>query len=451
MNHYENKPLYSIDAEQALLGAVLSGKEYLDKVESIVSVADFYHGNHRTIYANLFELYRQNSPYDIVTLAQYLEDKQLLKDVGDREYLATLAYDYASFANVEAYAKIIRDKSILRQMVALSNQIERSCYHTEGKSSIEVIDEIEKSFTAISLTNSQGEDNVVSVTQALSSTLNHLEKLINAEGGITGHPTKWHDFDDKTLGLHGGDMIVIAGRPSMGKTTFALNMVERVTTNTELPSLVFSMEMPKEQLMLKLLSSVGSIDQTALRSGKMGELDIKKLKDATVKLNKLPIHIDDRGLLTVADIRSTARKFIRQHGKLGVIMIDYLQLIHTTGKQSELRAIEVAEISRSLKLLARELNVPVVVLSQLNRSLEQRPNKRPIMSDIRESGAIEQDADNIFFIYRDEVYNENSQDKGIADIIIGKQRNGPIGTIKLAFQNNYSRFMNLSRDLLDLY
>lgn len=442
--------LHSLEAEQAILGTLLMSCELMEKVESLISVNDFHHGVHQIVYSEMVK--QANAPghhFDVITLSQALKDNNLTDQADGQAYLAGLVLDNVHSTNLVAYAQILREKSILRQLAATGREITGSCYQTEGRTPQEILNESEAAILSIANQNEVGKG-PVSVQTALHDTANLIESLTKSKGGITGAATGWDAFDKMTLGLHKGDMVVVAGRPSMGKTAFALNMVERIAKHTQKSCLIFSLEMPTQQLMFRLIASQGSIDQNDLRSGKIENDNAQKLCAGVAAVNGLKILIDDRAALTPSELRSAARRVQREHGELGMIMIDYLQLMSAPG-HGAMRANEISEISRSIKTLARELNVPIVVLSQLNRSLELRPNKRPIMSDIRESGAIEQDADTICFIYRDEVYNKESTDAGIAEIIIGKQRNGPIGTIKLAFQSNYSRFMNLSQDLYDLY
>ena len=442
--------LHSMEAEQAILGTLLMSCELMEKVESLISVNDFHYGVHQIVYSEMVK--QANAPehhFDVITLSQALKDNNLTDQADGQAYLAGLVLDNVHSTNIVAYANILREKSILRQLAATGRDITGSCYQTEGRTPQEILEASEVAILKIANQNEVGKGSV-SVQTALHETADLIESLTKSKGGITGAETGWIDFDRMTLGLHKGDMVVVAGRPSMGKTAFALNMVERVAKSTNKPCLIFSLEMPTQQLMFRLIASQGSIDQTDLRSGKIENGNARKLCAGVAAVNELKILINDCASLTPSELRSAARREQRQHGGLGMIMIDYLQLMSAPG-HGAMRANEIAEISRSIKMLARELNVPIVVLSQLNRSLEQRPNKRPMMSDIRESGAIEQDADTICFIYRDEVYNKESTDAGIAEIIIGKQRNGPIGTVKLAFQSNFSRFMNLSQDLYDLY
>ena len=328
-------------------------------------------------------------------------------------------------------------------MIGAGSKIVDNGFNPEGRTCAELLEEAEKSVFSIAEQGTKAGEGLLDINTVLQASLQRLEELGKIEDGITGAPTGLSEFDNMTSGLQNGDMIVIAGRPSMGKTTFAMNIVEAVAISTKKPIAVFSLEMPAEQLVMRMFSSLGRIEQTNLRKGKLDTHEMQRLVSATKQLNQTKIFIDDAGGLSPSEMRARARRLKRDHKDLGLIMVDYMQLMKVPGLGDQ-RVAEVSEISRSLKLMARELEVPVIVLSQLNRSLEQRPNKRPIMSDLRESGAIEQDADLICFVYRDEVYNQDSPDKGIAEIIIGKQRNGPIGTVKVAFQGKYSRFTDLT-------
>ena len=442
--------LHSLEAEQAILGTLLQQCDLMEKIESVICTQDFHQGVHQIIFA---EMVRQaNHPshhFDIITIFQALKEVNQIDQAGGQSYLAGLVIDNVHSTNLVAYANILREKSILRQLAATGREITGSCYQTEGRTPQEILEASEAAILSISNQNKVADEEVLLQT-ALHKTADLIESLTKSKGCITGAETGWIDFDKMTSGLHKGDMIVVAGRPSMGKTAFALNMVERVAKSTQKTCLVFSAEMTAQQLIFRMIASQGSIDQNDLRSGRIENDNARKLVTGVSLLNQLKIVFNERRSLTPSELRASARRVQRQHGELGMIMIDYLQLMSAPG-HGVMRANEIAEISRSIKMLAGELNVPIVVLSQLNRSLEQRPDKRPMMSDLRESGAIEQDADTICFIYRDEVYNKESTDAGIAEIIIGKQRNGPIGTVKLAFQSNYSRFMNLSQDLYDLY
>jgi replicative DNA helicase len=430
----------SIEAEQAVLGGLMLDNEAWDKISDIVIEDDFYRRDHRLIFRAIAALADKGSPCDVVTLSEWLESNNHLEAAGGLAYLGALAKNTPSAANILAYAKIVRERSVLRQLIQVGHKISTSCYETEGRNSEELLDNAEKLVFKIAEQGARGRREFTSIKDLLVKAVDRIDTLFQQDSPITGVPTGFADFDAMTSGLQSSDLVIVAGRPSMGKTTFAMNIAEHAAVKMQVPVAVFSMEMPGEQLAMRMLSSLGRIDQHRVRTGKLDDDDWPRLTHAVGQLAEAPMFIDDTPALTPTDLRSRARRLMREHG-LGLIVIDYLQLMQVRGG-SENRTNEISEISRSLKALAKELNVPIIALSQLNRSLEQRPNKRPVMSDLRESGAIEQDADVITFIYRDEVYNEDSPDKGIAEIIIGKQRNGPIGTARLTFIGQYTRFEN---------
>ena len=433
---------HSIEAEQSVLGGLMLANDAWDNVAEIVVAADFYRPDHRLIFRQMIKLVEQNQPIDVVTLADALDNSADLDKAGGLAYLAELAKNTPSAANIRAYAQVVSERSNLRSLIQAAQDIAESGFSPEGRNSTELIDEAERLIMQIS---EQGPKSggPQEVNPLLKKAIDRIDELFNSDGNITGLSTGYNDLDDKTSGLQPSDLVIVAGRPSMGKTSFAMNLVEHAVLNQEKPILVFSMEMPADQLIIRMLSSVGRIDQTRIRNGKLDNEDWPKLSAAATKLKDRPLYIDDTPALTPTEIRSRARRVMRDHGQIGMIMIDYMQLMQVAGS-SEGRTAEISEISRSLKAIAKEFNCPMVALSQLNRALEQRPNKRPVNSDLRESGAIEQDADVIMFIYRDEVYNEESPDKGVAEIIIGKQRNGPIGTSRLAFVGQFTRFENLA-------
>ncbi|WP_455203764.1 replicative DNA helicase [Kaarinaea lacus] len=431
---------HSIEAEQSVLGGLMLANDAWDKIADVVNEEDFYRHDHRLIFRAIAHLADHQSPYDVVTLSEWLDKNEELEKIGGIAYLGHLANNTPSAANIGAYAQIVRERSVLRQLISVGNQIAGSCYQTEGRKSEELLDNAEKLVFQIAEKGARGRRDFVSIKDLLVKAVDRIDALFQQDNPITGLPTGYSDFDDMTSGLQSSDLIIVAGRPSMGKTTFAMNLAENVALKTQEPVAIFSMEMPGEQLAMRLLSSLGRIDQHRVRTGKLDDDDWPRLTSAVGLLAEAKMFIDDTPALTPNDLRARARRLAREHG-LGMIVIDYLQLMQVPGSKDN-RVNEISEISRSLKGLAKELNVPVIALSQLNRSLEQRPNKRPVMSDLRESGAIEQDADVIVFIYRDEVYNEDSPDKGTAEIIIGKQRNGPIGTVRLTFLGQYTRFEN---------
>jgi replicative DNA helicase len=372
-----------------------------------------------------------------------------LDAAGGHTYLAELAEQTPTASNVRAYAKAVRERSVLRQLINAAQDIASAGFNPEGRSSEELVDEAERRIMQIS-ESGQKAGGPQGMEGLVKGAIDRIEELYNTGGDITGLTTGFIDLDRMTSGLQPSDLVIVAGRPSMGKTSFAMNLIENAALASDRPLMVFSMEMPAEQLVIRMLSSLGRIDQGRVRTGKLEQDDWPKLASATEKLKGTQVFIDDTPALTPTELRSRVRKLVREQGDLGMIMVDYLQLMRVAGS-NEGRTAEISEISRSLKAIAKEFKCPVVALSQLNRSLEQRPNKRPVNSDLRESGAIEQDADVIMFIYRDEVYNEDSPDKGVAEIIIGKQRNGPIGTCRLSFQGQFTRFENLARNDYEHY
>jgi len=438
-------PPHSIEAEQAVLGGLMLDKDAWDKVADIINETDLYRQDHRRIFNTIGELCSQSHPVDVVTVSEWLENKNELDGAGGLSYLSALAKNTPSAANIKAYAKIVRERSILRQLIHVANEIGESAFNPEGRDSTQLLDKAEQLVFEIAEQGARGQRGFQPIKDLLVQVVDRIDTLSYLETPITGIPTGYNDFDQKTSGLQASDVIVIAGRPSMGKTALAMNIAEEAAIKSKVPVAIFSMEMPAEQLVMRMLSSLGRVDQHKVRTGKLDDDDWPRLTSAMNILSEAPLYIDDTPALSPVELRARARRLKREHG-LGMIVIDYLQLMHVPISK-ENRATEISEISRSLKALAKELNVPVVALSQLNRSLEQRPNKRPVMSDLRESGAIEQDADVIVFIYRDEVYNDDSPDKGIAEIIIAKQRNGPIGTVRLTFLGQYTRFENYIHDI----
>ncbi len=437
-------PPHSVEAEQAVLGGLMLDNRRFDEVSEIVTASDFYRQDHRLIYAAVERLASESEPLDVVTLAEHLERAGDIEDAGGLSYLAELAEKTPSAANIKAYAQIVADRSIMRQLIEVSGDIAESAFSPQGRSSSELLDEAERNVFRIAETRTKEGSGPKVINPILTQALTKIEELFESGEQVTGLTTGFADLDEWTSGMQPADLVIVAGRPSMGKTTFAMNIVENALLATGQPILVFSMEMPAESLVMRMLSSLGRIDQTRMRNGKLQEEDWPRLTSAVSLLKDKPLYIDDTAGLTPTEMRSRARRIARENdGKLGLIMVDYLQLMQVPGN-NEGRTAEISEISRSLKGIAKELGCPVVALSQLNRSLEQRPNKRPVNSDLRESGAIEQDADVIMFVYRDEVYNEDTEDKGIAEIIIGKQRNGPIGTVRLAFLGKFTKFEDLA-------
>ncbi|MFM1977652.1 MAG: replicative helicase [Pseudomonadota bacterium] len=438
-------PPNSVEAEQSVLGGLLLENEALDKIADVLSEVDFYRHDHRLIYHHISKLIEQSRPADIVTVAESLENSAELSSVGGIAYLGALAQNTPTAANIRRYAEIVRERSVMRKLVEVGSGIAESAYNPQGRDAQQLLDEAEAKIFKIAESGNRSSQGFVDMKSLLPAVADRIDYLYQREnqGAVTGVPTGFDDLDERTSGFQPGDLIIVAGRPSMGKTAFSLNIAENVALDTKLPVAVFSMEMGATQLATRMIGSVGRLDQHRMRNGNLEDDDWVRLTTALGKLNDAPIYIDEGAGLSSFDVRARARRLHRQCGKLGLIVVDYLQLMAgTSGRASENRATEISEISRSLKSLAKELDVPVVALSQLNRSVEQRPDKRPVMSDLRESGAIEQDADLILFIYRDEVYNPDSEDKGTAEIIIAKQRNGPIGRVRLTFLGQHTRFEN---------
>ncbi len=434
-------PPHSLEAEQSVLGGLMLDNKAWDRIADRVNEVDFYRENHRLIFNALTQLASRNHPFDVLTVAETLKHNNELETTGGEIYLFELAKNTPSAANIVAYADIVRERSVLRQLIGVANEIADAAFNPNGRISNELLDEAERKVFKIAEQGTRGSE-PVRISNLLAKATERIDSLYHSTDPITGLATGFADFDEMTSGLQRGDLIIVAGRPSMGKTVLAMNMVEHAVVKGSKPVLVFSLEMPGDQLAMRLMSSLGRIDQHKLRTGKLNDDDWPRITSAVSMLSEAPLFIDDTPALSPGELRARARRVARQHGELGLIAIDYLQLMQVPGFK-ENRTMEISEISRTLKALAKELNVPVIAISQLNRSLEQRHDRRPVMSDLRESGAIEQDADVIAFIYRDEVYNENSPDKGVAEIIIAKQRNGPIGKIRLDFLGKFTRFENL--------
>ena len=441
-------PPHSLEAEQSLLGGLLIDNEALDKVADIVSVNDFYRQDHQIIYQHIHRLIERSQPADIVTVGESLESNSELNTVGGLEYLGLLAESTPTAANIRGYAQIIRERSIMRSLVEVGTDIVDNALSPQGRDAQQLLDESESKIFQIAEAGKNDRIGFTDIKELLPQVAERIDQLFQRDNpsDVTGIPTGYKDLDMMTSGLQPGDLIIIAGRPSMGKTSLALNICEYVAIDTGLPSAVFSMEMASTQLVSRLIGSVGKLNQHKMRTGQLDDNDWEKLSYALGQLNEAPIFIDEGSALNPYEVRARARRLHKQCGRLGLIVIDYLQLMGSAGS-TENRATEISEISRSLKALAKELNVPVIALSQLNRSVEQRPDKRPVMSDLRESGAIEQDADVIMFIYRDEVYNPETPDKGIAEIILAKQRNGPVGRVKLTFLGEYTKFENYANPI----
>jgi replicative DNA helicase len=435
-------PPHSVEAEQAVLGGLLLSNDSWDRIGDILSESDFYRHDHRLIWRTITRLVEENRPADVLTLSETFKLSGELQDMGGMAYLHQLATGIQSAANIRRYAEIVRERAIMRKLAEVGTTIADSAYSPGGREARQLLDEAETKILEIGEKGGRSSESFQKMSFILSEVMNRLDELHRNPNSVTGVATGFTDLDEMTTGLQKGDLIIVAGRPSMGKTAFALNVAEHVGLEIKLPVLVFSMEMGGSQLGLRLLGSTSKVDAQKLRTGRLDTQDWDKLGVALGKLNEAPILIDETPALNPLELRARARRKRREYGDLGLIVIDYIQLMQAAQSGTENRATEISEISRGLKAMAKELKCPVIALSQLNRSLEQRPNKRPVMSDLRESGAIEQDADVIIFIYRDEVYDENSPDKGMAEIIIGKQRNGPIGTVKLTFLGKHTRFEN---------
>ncbi|MEJ6078465.1 replicative DNA helicase [Vibrio sp. 1-Bac 57] len=432
---------HSFEAEQAVIGGLLLDNDTWSDVSERVVDRDFYTRAHRLIFSTIEKLSSNDIPVDIVTLSEKLEDTQELEGIGGIAYLAELLQNTPSAANINNYADIVRERAIVRELIGVANDIAEAGYDTEGRDSAELLDFAETKVFQIAEARNNQNEGPQAIKDILKETVAKIDDLCkNPRDGITGLSSGYNDLDQMTTGFQPGDLIIVAARPSMGKTTFAMNLAEHAALNADKPTIIFSLEMPSDQIMNRMLASLGRIDQGKIRTGQLDENDWASLSSTmSILLDRGKMFIDDSSGLTPTELRSRARRIARDHGGVSMIMVDYLQLMRVPSL-SENRTLEISEISRSLKALAKELRCPVIALSQLNRGLEQRADKRPINSDLRESGAIEQDADLIMFIYRDEVYHEDSEHKGIAEIIIGKQRNGPIGKVRLTFQGRYSRF-----------
>ncbi len=437
-------PPHSVEAEQSVLGGILLDTSAWDKIADLLSEQDFYRHEHRLIWRHIGRLTEHAKPIDVITVAESLESNAELEKAGGLVYLGTLAQNVPSAANIRRYAEIVRERAIMRKLVEVGSEIATSAYNPGGRDAGQLLDEAESRVFEISEQGERGRQGFTAIPPLLTQVVERIESLYGRDASdVTGLATGFTDLDKMTSGLQPGDLIIVAGRPSMGKTAFSINIAENVALESKKPVAIFSMEMGGTQLAMRMIGSVGRLNQQNLRTGRLEDDDWSRMTHALGQLNDAPIFIDETASLNSLELRSRARRLARQNDGLGLVVVDYIQLMSSpAGRSSENRATEISEISRSLKSLAKELHVPVIALSQLNRSLEQRPNKRPVMSDLRESGAIEQDADLILFIYRDEVYNPDTPDKGKAEIIIGKQRNGPIGKIELTFRGEYTRFEN---------
>jgi replicative DNA helicase len=445
-------PPHSIEAESSVLGGLLLDNGAWDRVGDLLVDNDFYRHEHKLIYAAIGALVNASKPADVITVNEQLQNQGKAEEMGGLGYLNSLAQYVPSASNIRRYAEIVRERSILRKLVSASDEIATNAFNPQGKAIDRILDEAEQKIFNIGEEGSRMKQGFQSMDTLVVELLDRVQEMANNPNDITGVPTGFYDLDRMTSGLQPGDMVVLAARPSMGKTAFAINIAEHVALNEGLPVAVFSMEMGASQLAVRVVGSIGRIDQGHLRTGKLSDDEWPRLTEAIEKLRTVSLHIDETPGLTSSELRANARRLARQCGKLGLIVVDYLQLMSGSGGAGgDNRATELGEISRGLKMLAKELQCPVIALSQLNRSVEQRTDKRPMMSDLRESGAIEQDADIIMFIYRDDYYHKDSKDPGVAEIIIGKQRNGPTGTVRLTFLKNLTRFESLASGLSDDY
>ena len=438
-------PPHSVEAEQSLIGGLLLDNSAWDRIGDVVAEADFYRDDHRRIFGHIRKLVETGRPADVVTVYESIEKSNEVDQTGGLAYLGEIANNTPSAANIRRYAEIVHERAVLRKLVTVGDEIAAIALTPAGRDVKDLLDEAEQKVFEIAEAGNKNSQGFVAMPEVLGEVVERIQMLYDRDdpSEITGTPTGFVDLDRMTSGLQPGDMIVVAGRPSMGKTAFALNIAEHVGVEVKAPVAIFSLEMSAPQLTMRFLSSVGKLDQHKLRTGKLGDEEWDKMTVALGKLHEAPIHIDETGAINATDLRARARRLHRQYGKLGLIVIDYLQLM-TSNRGNENRATEISEISRSIKALAKELQVPVIALSQLSRKVEERNDKRPLMSDLRESGAIEQDADIIIMMYRDEYYNKDTQDKGVAEVIVGKHRNGPTGTVKLTFMGEYTKFMNFA-------
>lgn len=444
VTHLSKVPPQSLEAEQAVLASILMDEHALNLCQEFIKPDDFYKEAHKLIYQSMMDLSDRSEPVDLVTLGTQLEKKSHLEQVGGAAYLSHLVDSVPVASNVEAYAKLVREKSLVRRLIQAASEIVSDCYDVGADEVADLVDRAESRLFQVSDSNNIGNNSLAAAKDLVVQGYKMIERLYENSSHLTGLTWGYKDLDEMTGGLQKGDLVIVAGRPSMGKTAFALNTAVNAAIGGKATVAIFSLEMSKESLMMRMMTSEARIDAQRIRKGQLSDADWPKLTKAADSLSQQKIFIDDQAALTTFDIRAKARRLKREHG-LDLILVDYLQLIRSV-RNTPSREQEISEISRSLKALAKELHVPVVALSQLNRSLETRENKRPKMSDLRESGAIEQDADIISFIYRDVVYNQDSPDQNIAEIIIGKQRNGPIGTCRLAFVNEFTRFEDLTYD-----
>ena len=438
-------PPHSIEAESSVLGGLLLDNGAWDRVGDVLVDGDFYRYEHKQVFGAIGSLINASRPADVITVYEHLQSLGKAEEIGGLGYLNSLAQYVPSASNIRRYAEIVRERSILRKLVSASDEIATNAFNTQGRAVAQILDEAEQKIFNIGEEGSRMKQGFQAMPQLVVSLLDRVQEMADNPNDITGVPTGFFDFDRMTSGMQPGDLIVLAARPSMGKTALAINIAEHVALNEGLPVAVFSMEMGASQLAVRIVGSIGRIDQGHLRTGKLTDDEWPRLTEAIEKLRNVSLHIDETPGLTPSELRANARRLARQCGKLGLIVVDYLQLMSGSNSDGgDNRATEIGEISRGLKMLAKELQCPVIALSQLNRSVETRTDKRPMMSDLRESGAIEQDADVIMFIYRDDYYNKDSKEPGVAEVIIGKQRNGPTGTVKLAFLKPLTKFESLA-------
>ena len=438
-------PPHSIEAESSVLGGLLLDNGAWDRVSDLLTDADFYRYEHRLVHGAIGALVNATKPADVITVFEHLQNQGKAEEVGGLSYLNSLAQYVPSAGNIRRYAEIVRERSILRKLVSASDEIATNAFNPQGRPVADIVDEAEQKIFNIGEQGSRMKQGFQGMDSLVVALLDRVQEMADNPNDVTGVPTGFYDLDRMTAGFQAGDLIVLAARPSMGKTALAINIAEHVALQEGLPVAVFSMEMGAAQLAVRIVGSIGRIDQSHLRTGKLTDEEWPRLTEAIEKLRNISLHIDESAGLTSSELRANARRLARQCGQLGLIVVDYLQLMSGSTSSDENRATELGEISRGLKMLAKELKCPVLALSQLNRSVETRPDKRPMMSDLRESGAIEQDADIIMFIYRDDYYTkEASKEPGVAEVIIAKQRNGPTGVIKLVFLKPITKFESLA-------
>lgn len=432
---------HSIEAEQSVIGSMIMDKDAITTASEIITGEDFYHNQYGMLYDAMIELYNEGKPVDLITLSDKLKEKDIPEELCSMEFIRELVSAVPTSANVKYYANIVKEKAVLRRLIKITDGISTECYQNKEKLEV-ILEDAEKQIFNIVQTRSTGD--FTSIKDVVIKSLESIEAAAKSKGSVTGIATGFYDLDYKTAGLQPSDLIIVAARPSMGKTAFVLNIAEHVALKSNITTAIFSLEMSKDQLVKRLLAMNSKVDSQAIRSGELQDEDWLKLVESAGLIGKSSLYIDDTPSISVQELRSKCRKLKLEHN-LGLVIIDYLQLMSGGSKKSESKQQEISEISRNLKAVAREINAPVIALSQLSRAVEQRPDKRPMMSDLRESGAIEQDADVIMFIYRDDYYNKDSEDAGVSEIIIGKQRNGPTGTVKLAYLSQYTKFANLER------